>query len=77
MKIIVAGGEGFIGSALVQMIINEKDKNYTDQISFVTDISGHGFRCAIDAFKIECELGWTPEETFESGMKKNHQMVPR
>ncbi len=37
-------------------------------ISFVTDRPGHDLRYAIDASKIERELGWTPKETFESGL---------
>ena len=37
---------------------------------FVTDRPGHDMRYAIDASKIERELGWTPKETFESGMRK-------
>jgi dTDP-glucose 4,6-dehydratase len=39
-------------------------------IQFVTDRPGHDKRYAIDATKIERELGWRPQETFESGMKK-------
>ena len=39
-------------------------------ITFVTDRPGHDRRYAIDAGKIECELGWTPEETLETGMEK-------
>ena len=39
-------------------------------ISFVQDRPGHDFRYAIDASKIERELGWTPSETFESGLRK-------
>lgn len=50
-----------------------KETNYRDQISFVTDRPGHDFRYAIDASKIERELGWTPQETFESGIKKTIQ----
>ncbi|HLR26625.1 MAG TPA: dTDP-glucose 4,6-dehydratase [Fodinibius sp.] len=45
------------------------DGRYEDQISFVTDRPGHDFRYAIDASKIEADLDWTPEETFESGIK--------
>jgi len=45
------------------------DGHYEDQVSFVTDRPGHDFRYAIDASKIEADLGWTPEETFESGIK--------
>ena len=50
-----------------------KEEDYKDQISFVTDRPGHDFRYAIDASKIEKELRWTPEETFESGIRKTIQ----
>ncbi|NOH63911.1 dTDP-glucose 4,6-dehydratase [Vibrio sp. RE88] len=43
---------------------------YSDLISYVTDRPGHDVRYAIDASKIERELGWKPEETFESGIRK-------
>lgn len=43
---------------------------YEDLITFVTDRPGHDMRYAIDANKIERELGWKPLETFESGMHK-------
>jgi dTDP-glucose 4,6-dehydratase len=43
---------------------------YTDLISYVTDRPGHDVRYAIDASKIERELNWQPEETFESGIRK-------
>ncbi|WP_417372125.1 dTDP-glucose 4,6-dehydratase [Gelidibacter japonicus] len=46
-----------------------KEAKYREQISFVTDRPGHDFRYAIDASKIERELGWKPEETFETGIK--------
>ena len=39
-------------------------------ITFVTDRPGHDWRYAIDAAKIERELGWTPGETFETGLRK-------
>jgi dTDP-glucose 4,6-dehydratase len=45
-------------------------KPYKDQISFVTDRPGHDRRYAIDARKIEQELGWKPAETFASGIRK-------
>lgn len=45
-------------------------KRYEDLISYVTDRPGHDLRYAIDASKIERELGWKPEETFESGLRK-------
>ena len=44
--------------------------SYSDQIQFVTDRPGHDFRYAIDASKIEASLGWTPEESFDTGMRK-------
>lgn len=47
--------------------------SYTDLITFVKDRAGHDVRYAIDASKIERELGWTPEETFETGMRKTVQ----
>lgn len=43
---------------------------YRDLITFVTDRPGHDVRYAIDASKIERELGWVPQETFESGLRK-------
>lgn len=44
--------------------------SYKELISFVTDRPGHDLRYAIDASKIQQELGWSPEETFESGIRK-------
>ncbi|WP_261832734.1 dTDP-glucose 4,6-dehydratase [Leminorella grimontii] len=43
---------------------------YEDLITYVTDRPGHDMRYAIDAGKIERELGWKPQETFESGIRK-------
>ena len=43
---------------------------YREQITFVKDRPGHDLRYAIDAGKIERELGWKPKETFESGIRK-------
>ena len=43
-------------------------RRYRDQISFVTDRPGHDRRYAIDASKIERDLGWKPQETFETGL---------
>lgn len=43
---------------------------YQDLITYVKDRPGHDLRYAIDASKIERELGWKPEETFESGIRK-------
>ncbi len=44
--------------------------SYREQITFVTDRPGHDRRYAIDARKIERELGWRPAETFDSGIRK-------
>lgn len=44
--------------------------NYSDLITFVKDRPGHDVRYAIDASKIERELGWVPEESFETGLRK-------
>lgn len=49
------------------------EKAYRDLITFVTDRPGHDVRYAIDASKIERELGWAPEETFETGLRKTVQ----
>lgn len=46
---------------------------YADLITFVHDRPGHDLRYAIDAGKIERELGWVPQETFESGLRKTVQ----
>ena len=43
---------------------------YADQIAFVTDRPGHDRRYAIDATKLRDALGWTPQESFESGIEK-------
>tara|TARA_B100000886_G_C20425050_1_gene493531 strand:- start:2259 stop:3293 length:1035 start_codon:yes stop_codon:yes gene_type:complete len=43
---------------------------YKDLITFIDDRPGHDFRYAIDAGKIERDLGWKPKETFESGIRK-------
>ena len=45
-------------------------ESYRSQITFVTDRPGHDRRYAIDASKIERELGWRPDETFETGLEK-------
>ncbi len=46
---------------------------YEDLITYVTDRPGHDTRYAIDASKIERELGWRPDETFETGLAKTVQ----
>ena len=49
---------------------NGNPKSYQNLITFVKDRPGHDLRYAIDASKIEEELGWKPQETFESGLRK-------
>ncbi|NBT42361.1 MAG: dTDP-glucose 4,6-dehydratase [Alphaproteobacteria bacterium] len=51
----------------------EDGKSYREQITFVKDRPGHDRRYAIDATKIANELGWKPEETFETGIRKTVQ----
>ena len=48
-------------------------QSYATQITFVTDRPGHDRRYAIDARKLERELGWRPVETFETGIRKTVQ----
>lgn len=43
---------------------------YAEQITYVTDRPGHDRRYAIDASKMSAELGWQPQETFETGLRK-------
>ena len=45
-------------------------QNYEGLITYVKDRPGHDLRYAIDASKIDRELGWTPDETFETGLRK-------
>jgi dTDP-glucose 4,6-dehydratase len=47
--------------------------SYAEQITFVKDRPGHDRRYAIDASKLERELGWKPAETFETGIQKTVQ----
>ena len=48
-------------------------QSYSQQITFVADRPGHDRRYAIDARKIERELGWKPQETFDTGIRKTVQ----
>jgi dTDP-glucose 4,6-dehydratase len=53
--------------------LRPKAGSYADQITFVKDRPGHDRRYAMDARKIERELGWRPRETFQSGIRKTVQ----
>jgi len=58
---------------LLDNLIPLENKSYKDLISFVEDRAGHDFRYAIDASKIENELGWKADENFETGILKTVQ----
>ncbi len=57
-------------SLLDELQPRKDGKSYSEQITFVKDRPGHDVRYAIDASKIQHELNWTPQETFESGIQK-------
>ncbi len=63
----------YIAQTICELLDEIKPKKqgvYKDQITYVTDRPGHDFRYAIDATKIENELGWKADENFETGIKK-------
>lgn len=62
-----------ICSLLDEMHPRADGQSYRKQISYVADRPGHDRRYAIDARKLESELGWRPVETFESGIRKTVQ----
>ena len=62
-----------ICSILDELRPRNDGKSYAEQITFVKDRPGHDRRYAIDASKIERELGWKPVETFETGIRKTVQ----
>ena len=56
---------------LLDRLQPRSDKHsYREQISFVSDRPGHDFRYAIDATKLKTELGWSQQESFETGLEK-------
>ncbi|MEI6738537.1 MAG: GDP-mannose 4,6-dehydratase, partial [Pseudomonadota bacterium] len=59
-----------ICNALDELQPRADGAKYATQIQFVKDRPGHDQRYAIDATKLEMEIGWQAEETFESGLKK-------
>lgn len=62
----------FICVLLEELAPNKPDgvESYRDLITFVVDRPGHDRRYAIDASKVQVELGWTPSESFETGIRK-------
>lgn len=58
------------GNALVNQSSDLSISSYRDLITHVQDRPGHDHRYAIDASKIQIELGWVPQENFESGIRK-------
>lgn len=58
---------------LLDEFVPKSTGSYRNQITFVKDRPGHDRRYAIDARKLERELGWKPAETFESGLRKTVQ----
>lgn len=56
--------------AILDELRPHQDGSYRDLIAFVPDRPGHDKRYAIDAAKLETELGWKAEETFETGIRK-------
>ena len=57
----------------VDRLLGREDGNSKKLITYVKDRPGHDARYAIDASKIHRELGWVPEETFETGLRKTIQ----
>jgi len=62
-----------ICSILDELKPRPDNKSYAEQITFVKDRPGHDRRYAIDASKVERELGWRPVETFDTGIRKTVQ----
>lgn len=58
---------------VINQVTGEPVRTYAELISYVTDRPGHDRRYAIDARKIERELGWKPAETFDTGIRKTVQ----
>ena len=56
--------------AILDQELPMESGSYARQISFVKDRPGHDRRYAIDGSKLRAELGWTPAETFDSGLAK-------
>tara|TARA_B100001123_G_C15305184_1_gene1022422 strand:- start:1378 stop:2430 length:1053 start_codon:yes stop_codon:yes gene_type:complete len=59
-----------ICSILDEILPSDSGSKYAELVSYVKDRPGHDYRYAIDALKIKQELGWSPKESFESGIQK-------
>ncbi len=72
----VGGNEEWQNIDIVHAVCNcldrlkPSDNSYKEQITFVKDRPGHDRRYAIDSSKLQNELNWKPQETFESGLEK-------
>ena len=55
---------------LDKILPRNKSKSYSELITFVEDRPAHDFRYAIDSTKIKDDIGWSPKETFQTGIKK-------
>ena len=64
---------GIICDVLDDIRPSENSRPHRELIKFVKDRPGHDFRYAIDCAKLENELGWSPRETFDSGIRKTIQ----
>jgi len=62
-----------ICSILDELNPRSNNQSYSELITYVKDRPGHDFRYAIDASKIKTDLGWTPKETFKTGIRKTIQ----
>ena len=67
------GADGEVNNRDVVRLVLELMGQEPDAYDHVTDRAGHDLRYAIDASKIERELGWKPQETFETGLRKTVQ----
>jgi dTDP-glucose 4,6-dehydratase len=73
-----------ICSMLDKMVPPPDESSRSELVTFVKDRPGHDFRYAIDSSKLQTDLGWRPEESFETGLQKtiqwyldNHEWVER